>query len=335
MTKLTYFFKRNSIKLIIILLLFLTVFFGYSYFKIKAEYVDLTNQMSEFENRFNLLSPTIAWMNTENFLEKQKTYTVNYWDLKEQITQEIEKYPEEIYGFYFEDLSTGGWIGVNEKQRFMPRSLFKVPLMVAVLKKVEEGEISLNQKQKITPADLDFLNGNSTLNQVGLELTVQELLTRMIQESDNVAMRTLANHFVDDEDYARTISMMGLYQTSNEQSVSPREYGNIFRSLYFSTYLRRPFSELALSILEGTKFISQLPSGLPAGVKISHKVGFDYQLGYYHDCGIVYLPKKHYLICIMSQNTTLERADEVISSISKITYDFNVNLIKENNSTSE
>jgi beta-lactamase class A len=329
MAKLFYFLKQYSNLLLLLLFFFGTIFFAYSYFSVKSDYQNLTKEIGEFENRFELLSPSIAKLNTDAFLEKQKTSSINYWELKEQILKQIEKAPDSNYGIYFEDLSTGSWIGINEKEQFYPRSLFKVPLMVALLKKVEEGEISLDQKVKISLNDIDNDYTNIGINQVGIEFSVEELLKRMIQESDNTAMRALANNFVTDEDYVRTIGMMGLYNTQEEQSISAREFSNMFRSLYFSTYLRRPFSELALSILVGTKFYSQLPAGLPENVLISHKIGFDYEKGYFHDCGIIYLPSKHYLLCVMSSNTSPENADEMISSISRIVYEYNEKIIEE------
>lgn len=96
----------------------------------------------------------------------------------------------------------------------------------------------------------------------------------------------------------------------------------MFRSLYYSTYLRRPFSQLALTILSDTKFNSQLVAGLPNDVKIAHKVGMGLTKEVYNDCGIVYAPNKPYLICIMGQNTTEEKANEMISTLSKIVYDY-------------
>jgi len=260
-------------------------------------------------------------------LEKQKYYNVNYRSLKQQVITELAKHPDEKYGFYFEDLATGSWIGINEKERFIPRSLFKVPLMVLILKKVEEGELSLDQKVIVKPADLLGVE-LETIVLTEYETTIGELIAKMIQESDNAAVSILINKFIVVEDYVKIVSTMGLPTPLEDYSVSPKEYANIFRSLYLSTYLRRPFSELALTILLDTKFNSQLPAGLPKDVKISHKVGFDKNLGFYHDCGIVYLPEHPYLICIMSQDNTQENADEMMSSLSKIVYEYNAKIME-------
>jgi len=321
MGKIFTFIKEKSLIIIVVLLLTVTVL-SYSTIKLKTGYAVLT----ERESKFELLSPSIAWMETEDFLVQQEKYNINYVELKKQVLNELQKKPDEIYGFYFEDLTTGAWIGINEKEKFIPMSLFKVPLMIAILKKVEQGEISLDQKVMVDSEDLDARSGLLALNGAGYETTIKQLITQMVQESDNTAMNALIG-FATDEDYMRVVTMIGLPKQYEGNAVSPKEYANIFRLLYFSTYLRRPFSEIALTVMMDTKFNSQLPAGLPADVKISHKVGFDTTRGFYHDCGIVYLKDHNYLICVMSKNTVQEKADKMISQLSKIVYDYNKNML--------
>ncbi len=209
-----------------------------------------------------------------------------------------------------------------KKKRFVPMSLFKVPLMITVLKKVEEGDISLDDEITLTGKDLDNRSGGLAQKGVGYKISVKDLLIKMVQESDNTAMIALSRKFTTDEDYLKAISIMGIPTPSEEQAVTVKEYVNVFRSLYYSTYLRRPFSELALSMLLETSFNSQIPAGLPEDVRVSHKVGFDKEVGYFHDCGIVYLENKDYIICVMSKGTTEEKANEAISTISRTVYEY-------------
>jgi len=317
MGKIHQFVKDKSI-IIIVILLIINISLIIIFKQINSEYLILKQK----ENKFELISPDIAWMETEDFLEKQKTYTLNYRELKTRIFEELEKDSLENYGVYFEDLTTGTWIGINEKEQFLPMSLFKVPLMIVILKKVEEGSLSLNQTVLISPQDLDGRSGDLFSLGVGSTLTIKELIETMIQKSDNTAMQALSRNFASDEDYLRTISMMGLPLPSEQQAVSPKEYSNVLRSLYFSTYLRRVFSNTALIVLQGTVFDSQIPAGIPSDVKISHKVGFDFEKGFFHDCGIIYKKESPYLLCIMSKNNTLEKANKMMSEISRITYEY-------------
>ncbi len=153
---------------------------------------------------------------------------------------------------------------------------------------------------------------------------MKSLITETLQKSDNTAGRALLRQLNTDEMMsARTA--MGLDWPKDRDALtkaSPKEYANIFRSLYVSTYLRRTFSNSILSILADTPHQNQLPAGLPPEVKISHKFGVTPYGQSSHDCGIVYLEKKDYLICVMSENATSSEADRIIADISKITYEF-------------
>jgi beta-lactamase class A len=285
---------------------------------------NLAKQIQAEENRhYELISPSVAWLSAEEFLNKQKTFRISYTEIKAPLNLTMTQGVKGKFGLYFEDLSTGAWLGINEKEKFIPLSLLKVPLLVAVLKKVEEGDVSLDEKVTLSENDLDTRSGTLASKGVGYQTTVRELLQIMIRKSDNTAMKTLANHYTNFEDSLAALSALGLPQpTSEKVEVSPKEYSNIFRALYVSNYLSRPMSELALSLMLETDFNTQLPASLPKDIKVSHKVGFDINEGYYHDCGIVYASTRPYMICIMSKNTTQEEADKVISTLSKKIYDF-------------
>jgi beta-lactamase class A len=273
----------------------------------------------EQEPEFKLVSPTIAWKEVDDFLEYQKGLRVTYLDVKPEILDIIDGAKGE-YGVYFEDLTTGAWLGVNEKEKFAPISLVKLPLMVAVLKKVEKGEINLEQNVTLKPEYLD--SGFGTLYQkgAGYKITIKELLTYLIKESDNTAFYALLD-VTSIEEFETTRVAMGLPKINIPEKISPRDYANMLRSLYYSTYLRRTFSEIGLSLMMNTNFESELAAGLPSDVHVAHKVGIDESLGYYHDCGIIY-DENPYILCIMSVNTTQEEAARVISSISKKIYEF-------------
>jgi beta-lactamase class A len=316
------FFKRTSLILLIFFVL-TNVLFLWWITNLYQEKGALTNEYNTRLEEFELLSPEIAWLDVDSFLAKQNDYSLQYYPLKSKLIEELNKSPNGNYGIYFQDLNTGASIGINEKDKFVPQSLFKVPLMVAVLKKVQDGNLLLNTTIYLSKEDLDSESGDLFQKGMGYPLTVKELLEIMIQKSDNTAMRTLSNRFVNDANYLEVTSIMGLPPPDGGIiTVSPKEYSNIFRSLYYSNYLRRPFSELALSIMTETEFKEQLSAGIPENIKISHKFGSNDNLKYYHDCGIIYLEKKNYILCVMSKGNTKEEANLMISNISKIVYGY-------------
>lgn len=281
---------------------------------------------NKYKPKFSLLSPDIAWMETDDFLAIQNQYSVSYQGMKQEMLELLNSSKVHgNYGVYFEDLNTGSWIGINERDEFIPASLLKVPIMVAVLKKVEKGDIALDQRVTIVAEDINLNSGTLGTQGAGYVLTVKDLLTYLIKESDNTALFTLYRNFLTDNDVLEARLAMGISLYGDKAVLGPKHYSNILRSLYYSAYLRRTFSELALSIMSETDYDTQMKAGLPPNVHISHKIGFfktPEGVEGYHDCGIIYHPRKPYMLCIMSKNTDQATAKFVISNLSKLVYDY-------------
>jgi len=317
--------KKNTIILILAVLTIVSVslsIYFITYNKILASQSILQRACNPDTGTldYQLLSPDIAWLSANDFLVRQQQTTTSYADLKNSVSI-VLKNTQGHYAFYFEDLTTGAWVGINENEQFMPLSLFKVPIMIATLKEVELGEASLDQQVVLDKLDIDNKSGTLWKNGPGYRITVKDLLIELIQHSDNTASNALTRHVISNEIMFDSVVAMGLpAPTLNDTRVTPKQYAGMLRGLYFSNYLRRPFSELALTLMLNTDFNSQIPAGLPESIKVAHKVGFYVWEGYYHDCGIVYVPKKPYMLCVMSMNSNAEEADRIISQLSKIVY---------------
>jgi beta-lactamase class A len=272
-------------------------------------------------NNYQVMSTDVAWLNVYTFLVGQQRSTLNYASLKYGLSIYMQN-TKGTYSLYFEDLNTGAWFGVKESDAFMPFSLLKIPVMIATLKEVELGRISLDQKIILESSDLDPKSGELWKKGVGYEISVRDLLIALVKHSDNTALLALSRHAISEQTFIEAKLASGLPPLTNDTTVSPKQYSNMLRGLYFSHYLRKPFSELALTLMMDTDFNSQLPAGLPKDIKIAHKVGIYNLEGTYHDCGIIYAKDRSYILCVMSKNTDLAEADRVISQISKIVYDY-------------
>jgi hypothetical protein len=158
--------------------------------------------------------------------------------------------------------------------------------------------------------------------------TVRELLIQMITESDNTAMRVLNQEIPD-----KVISVYHDLKLADPLSpnidfMSPESYSHLFRTLYGSTYLSRPYSEEALKLLSHTNFDIGLVAGT-GSTTIAHKFGeqtLRNQSGEVverelHDCGIIYYPERPYFLCVMTKGNEFTGLDKVIKNISKLVYD--------------
>ncbi|MGV8086263.1 MAG: serine hydrolase [Candidatus Woesearchaeota archaeon] len=278
--------------------------------------------LETISSEYELLSPDITWLSANAFIEKQKYLIIDYAPLKKNLSIFLDQV-DGNYSLYFEDLTTGAWAGINEREKFIPLSLLKVPTLIATLKEVELGHVLFNTTVVLNIEDIDARSGDLWKKGPGYNLTVKDLMEEMIKHSDNTALLTLNRRVITDETFFESRLAMGLpAPTLDEPLLTPKEYSNMLRGLYLSSYLRRPFSELALTLMLETDFNSQIPAGLPPDIRVAHKVGFYDFAGSYHDCGIIYAPNNPYILCIMSTNTTSKEADKVMSEVSRIVYDF-------------
>lgn len=263
--------------------------------------------------------------------------STNLNPLRSIFTDTIDKYKSQnklsFASIYYRDLNNGPWIGINEKEEFSPASLLKVPLLISYLKIVDNNPEFLNKKLAYTP-DSNTLyqsvkpEATLTPNQ---EYSIKELLERMIIDSDNQATNLLATN-LDQKILDQTFKDLDVQSTNtidpdnlNSINIRIKDYASFFRILFNASYLSKPMSESALSILSRIKFKEGLVANLPTNIKISHKFGerfFTTGKKQLHDCGIVYLPQKPYLLCVMSRGSEFPYLSEFIKEISNSTYQY-------------
>lgn len=231
----------------------------------------------------------------------------------------------EDVGVFLQDARTGAWLGINEKKGFVPASLLKISVMMAVLKKVERGEIKLTDSITLVQEDADSAYGDLYKSVPGSNFTVWDLLNVMIIRSDNTAKNALRRQLSDDELYA-VFTHVGIENpyTTSDATVTPRSFVRILKSLYFSTYLSPELSEKALDLASDTNEESLLSRGVPPEIQVSHKFGerINGEEVSLHDCGIVYHPKNPYFLCVMTKGVDEAVEKKLIQQISKDVFIF-------------
>jgi beta-lactamase class A len=249
--------------------------------------------------------------------------------IEEYLNARLDKRWATRVGVYYRELNDGYWFSIGDSEKFIPASMRKLPLMIALLKQAET-ETNLLERSVTFDLSNDYnLNQNFKPSQklvVGNKYTIRDLIYRMIVYSDNNAF-TFLTKIVDpalfDEVYSN-LRLQNPRAIKDDEFLSVQTYESFFRILYNASYLNRSSSEWALEILSKSEFRAGLVSGVPPSVKISHKFGEKsdaidgtVQL---HDCGIIYYPRHPYLLCVMSQGPNFELLDDVIAEISRIAY---------------
>ncbi|MCW1949383.1 MAG: class A beta-lactamase-related serine hydrolase [Candidatus Shapirobacteria bacterium] len=267
-------------------------------------------------------NPDIAQNNNLSSLKKS---------INQVIDQEIQSKNINFASVYFRDLNNGPWIGINEKTYFAPASLIKVPILITYFKKAEGQPALLEKKIPIiinSSGDLIQNIKPSVSFTPNQEYTIQELIEKMIIESDNDAYNTLSQN-LSGEEFIKVyqdldIDISKAFTDPNGNIITVKDYASFYRILFNASYLNQDMSEKALSILSQTKYKDALVAGVPKNISVAHKFGerkfLDTGETQFHDCGIVYMPKKPYLLCIMTRGGDIQKSSQVIKNISQKVY---------------
>ncbi len=231
---------------------------------------------------------------------------------------------------YFRDLNNGPNFGINIDFSFIPASLLKVPIMIAYFKEAESQPQTLEKMLEFKPemADPNYVQTlvpESQRLEVGKKYSVKDLVSKMIANSDNNAKTVLVAN-LEPSLILKTYNDLGLSVKNLDnidQNVTIKQYATFFRILFNASYLTKDFSQLALQYLAQASFQKGLAKNLPSDIKIAHKYGVPQTtdgLKELHNCGIIYYPKRPYLLCVMTKGDDYTELENFISNISDIAY---------------
>lgn len=299
--------KYYKFGVVILLMLVLMAVFGWLPFAQKQDLV----------GEFSLLDPARVFLNQDDYL-------LNIQELRSYLHSLEEKYPDAL-SIYYEQINSGSNISVNKELKLFPASLSKLVQAILIVKKVEGGVLSWNQRLDTKPEDISADSGELYKTIGDRSLTVEELLRELLVNSDNTAQNTF-KHYLMAEDYIDFQYATGLQDLYNELGfISAKEYTRLLRVLYTSSFLNPENSEKILEYMTQATFRNYLSQGIPSGVKFAHKYGENKTQHIFADSGIVYVPKRPYMITVMirgndSSEETRVWAQNLMKEISEHAY---------------
>lgn len=320
----TDFLSYKSRQLIARIFLMAVIFFSGFLFKLVVDQVRLARSIKVEDTeirlgRDRLINPLLE-CNFASELDNRELASFKS-EIKKLIDKKKSSGQIDMAAVYFRDLNNGPWFGINEKEKFAPASLMKVPLMIYYLKQAESDP---NVLQKfLTYGSEDEMKGQHYMSRSlfvsGNSYSVEDLITDMIVNSDNKSMIALFEN-LDENKYNAFLGQLGINMLSitDENFLTVKDYAAFFRILFNASYLTSVMSNKALQLLTQTKFDKGLVAGLPDGLMVAHKFGEREAPEYkqLHDCGIVYHPAKPYLLCVMSRGDDYEELADFIKEIS-------------------
>ncbi len=262
---------------------------------------------------FSFVDPSRRFVEQENLI-------VNFQLLRNKLNALYENNPD--ISMYFEYLPTGANISINKDAEFYPASLLKVPVAVAVAKKIERGEWKWGNELVLLAGDRDELFGTLYQEPINSTHTIEDLVRRSLVESDNTAHFILLRNLETEEVEAvyEHIGLKGFFDTDGR--ISAKRYSAIFRMLYTSSYLSPEYSQKLLTFMTESAFKNFIEGGLPEGTEFSHKIGIATDKNVYVDSGIVYPTGRPYVLTVMVRTGEESHARNMMRDISNIIYNY-------------
>jgi beta-lactamase class A len=273
---------------------------------------------------YTYINPLLECEIAQPFLGQQElsSFKQKVLDLLDQARQ---KGRIEEAAVYFRQLNEWPWFGINDEKPFAPASLLKIPLAMAFYRAAErdptlmdvalrfDGERDLNQLQHFRPAQSLW---------PGREYRVRELITHLLVNSDNNAANLLMRQHPWDEYRSIFRALVPAHAGGEESRLSVREYSGFLRVLYNASYLTPRDSEELLRFLTQSAFTRGIVAGVPPQVAVASKQGEaslreeDRSIVQLHEFGLVYHPRRPYLLGIMTRGDDFGVLASVLEEVS-------------------
>jgi beta-lactamase class A len=245
--------------------------------------------------------------------------------LRDSILARIARSRGVTVGIVYRDLETHDSLTINADTAFHAASTMKIPVMIEVLRRSQEGGFALDQPVLLINEFASIADGSTfsldpkedddtTLYQrLGQRIPVRELMQRMITRSSNLATNELIA-LVGAARVTQTAHRLGAAhmqvlrgvedQTAFDRGIinttTARDLAVLLAAIEDGRVLSRASSALMREILLAQEFNSKIPAGLPPGTPVAHKTGEITAVS--HDAAIVY-PKgrRPYVLVVLTR----------------------------------
>jgi beta-lactamase class A len=331
------YFSPRKIKTSLFLLGFGTLLLGWC-LGIATSYLLGLNRTETYsylrEEGYKYINPLIDFDRTDFMRTKEQK------ELETKLVTFIEKETENSANVihistYYKDLNTGGWIGINEDEKFTMASLGKIAVMMAHYRITETNPEHLEQSfiyrfdAEAYPEIYDNRTDGNSL-QEGTAYTLDEYINQLIIYSDNTVLPFLIREEAHIREINEIFSSLGIenpFDSYENNFITAKDYATFFRILYNATYLNKEMSSKALELLSQVYYNEGLAKGIPQHIVVANKFGEltskaskGEVIEELHDCGIIYHPSRPYILCVMTKGSNKEDLQKAISAISNIVY---------------
>jgi beta-lactamase class A len=262
--------------------------------------------------------------------------------LRASLVRDVAAVPGAEVAVSIRDLGSGLTLDLNSTTEFHAASTMKIPVMLEVLRSVDEGRLALDQRILLVNRFHSIVDGtpftlaagddsdSSMYARVGQRVPVRELLERMIVRSSNLATNALialvgadrANLLAHQLGATRMRVLRGVedgkaFAAGMNNTTTSADLAALLTRVERGDALSPPSARLMKDVLLRQEFNDEIPAGLPPGTPVAHKTGSI--TATLHDAAIVYPPgRSPYILVVLTRGIPDEtRAQRLIATISR------------------
>jgi beta-lactamase class A len=240
-----------------------------------------------------------------------------------------------VVGLSVHIMETGDTVSLNGDRRFPMQSVYKFHLALAVLDRVDQGKLKLDQKVFLKKEDL-LPDTHSPLRDKypdgNVSVSVDELLRYTVGQSDNNGCDILFRLVGGTSNVERFIKNLGIsnvaivgteaqmhadYKMQFKNYSTPKSATELLLKFAQGKVLRKSSTEYLMNVMkESASGPNKLKGLLPPGTLVAHKTGYSGtdgdELTYAtNDIGLVVLPNGNHML--ISAFVTMSRESEAVN----------------------
>ena len=281
------------------------------------------------------------------FLYSQTTFAQDE-SLRTKIAGIIEQTQGRV-GVFIEDIENKDTLTLNNNVHYPMQSVFKFPLALAVLGKVDKGIFTLNQKIHLKKKDL-LPNTWSPIREKypdgNIDIPLSELLNYTVLLSDNngcdILFRLVGGPAKVDQ-FVRSLGISEMAIVANEEEMhkdwavqyknwtTPAAMGQLLCKFVSDSILSTTSKDYLWNVMVATTTGAKRIKGqLPAETIVAHKTGSsgvndNGVAAATNDVGVIMLPNGHHLVIVILVSDSFDdenTRDGIISGIAKAAWDY-------------
>lgn len=214
-------------------------------------------------------------------------------------------------------------------------SNIKLFILIIAYQQVNEGKLNLNDKY--TLKDSDKVNGTGEIRNMssGTEISIQDLLEEMMEDSDNTAANIVIRQLGGMNKVNTQIKKIGAKDTKLERMLmdtdalkdgkdnytSVADLGMVLKKIYNHQMVSTKYDNAMLDILKKNNNHTKLPHDLPEEATVYNKTGEFDDYGVENDAAIFGNNKGSFVIVVMSQDGSRDEQIKKMNSFGSVMYD--------------